>query len=122
MGTTRAKNNDHAGALAAFETAADILFRVRGNDGLSRAKDLWRIVGASLAVDGDGSTQALSLLCTIYKDHFEGSGNNRSRQKNMFRDLSLKYSLPWWKDELDERRAAVLEGLIVKVVRLASIS
>jgi SET domain len=113
-GACLAAKNDSSAALQAYEKAAEIKYAVCGGFGLDRAKDLWRIVGASLAV-GD-SSKACTVLCTIYYKIF-GDHINLPNKEEVFHRLTLHYSMPWWHDSYDIGRQKKLEMLIAEAMQ-----
>lgn len=100
---------DHSGALRSFERAADIGYAVRGTAFFDYLTDLWRITGAAMA-------------CKMVDLAHESLGkiwNGRDFQslspgeaKIAFMDLSLKYAMPWWRDEHGMVRQVRMENLI----------
>ncbi|CAB9497348.1 TPR domain protein [Seminavis robusta] len=117
-GACQAHKGNHPGALVAYEKVAAIKFAVRGGFSIERAKDLWRIVGASMANQNPG--RALELLISIYHDVFLPS--SVSNMYEAFRVLTLHYSMPWWQDSFDVQKQTVMERLIERAVRSATTS
>jgi tetratricopeptide (TPR) repeat protein len=111
-GVCLAHNGEFESALKAYEKAAEIKYAVRGGFSIERAKDLWRIVGASLACGYQ--TKALAVLCSIYQDIFAKS--DMANVKDAFRGLTLKYSLSWWQDSYDMQRQNTIEALIARAI------
>jgi len=106
-------DEDNQGALAAYKKAAEIRHAVIGECSIDRAKDLWRIVGASMAcgkVD-----QALKTLCFIYRSHFAGA--QLIDVNTAFRDLTFNYAMPWWVDEYDTATQNALEVLATRAIK-----
>jgi len=112
-GVCCAQNGNFPMALQYYQEAAKIKYAVRGGYRLDHAKDLWRIVGASMACGN--SAEALRLLSAIYQNVFLPTYmDNISRA---FRELTLNYTLPWWEDAYDRTRQHAVEELIDRAIK-----
>ncbi|KAL3915104.1 MAG: hypothetical protein SGILL_005802, partial [Bacillariaceae sp.] len=112
-GSCLGHKNDAHGALQAYERAAEIKYAIRGsNHRLDRAKDLWRVVGASMACDYP--TKAQEVLNSVYREVF--SIIHSPDRDAMFRDLTLESSMPWWSDSYSYERQQTMEVLIGRTI------
>ena len=100
-------------ALEAYEKAAAIKEAVRGSLSFERAKDLWRIVGASMACGRDSSAEL--LLTTIWHEFF--ADNYIKDPQHKFSGWTVFYALPWWQSRQDERKAMLLKQLALKAAK-----
>jgi len=113
-GTSKASRRDYAGALKSYEKAAEINYAMRGIGCLADGgwfKDICRIVGASLACNQhQRANDALFEVWTKYYDRFFA-------EKKGFILLVIKYSLPWWSDDMNgaDRRAYQLRTMAEKI-------
>lgn len=112
-GACEAHKGNMTSALVAYENAAKIKLAVRGGFSIERAKDLWRIVGASMACEDPG--RAVEILVRIYREVFAKS--SVSNVHEAFRLLTLHYSMPWWQDSLDMQKLNVMEQLIQRAIK-----
>lgn len=107
-GTYVKSKGDHDGALEAFTKALKIGYASRGSMGLEYLKDMWRIVGASMACKDRDKAQ--SYLSKVW--HSRGfKCLPPSDAKKAFVDLTIYYSMPWWVDEPDYGRQSMMERL-----------
>lgn len=114
-GDVRAHQGNPQGALEAYQKAADIKYAVRGAcpSSMGRAKDLWRLVGASMACDQ--KTQALEHLKGVYKEIFREC--YVPHKQAVFKGLTLHYAMPWWHDNPTKKQVAAMEELVSKVLK-----
>ena len=105
------QKGDSKGALEAYERAADVGYEVRGGACIERAKDLWRIVGASMCCDD--VRRASEAMHEIWSSVFTGLPEADGRAA--FVQLTIKHSLHWWLDEYDFNRQRELEELAREV-------
>ena len=103
-------------ALEAHKMVAEIKLAVGGCVDFERAKDLWRIVGASMACGLVDKAQA--LLTEIWIEFFEDA--TLSDRHVAFLELTEHYTLPWWCDSLDESRAMMMRRLVHATIDIAS--
>ena len=104
---------DDAGALRAFEKALEIGYTSRGGSVFEYLIDLWRVVGASMACKN--RDRAYDSLSKIWNAR-DFKSLPPSEAKAAFIDLTLHYSMPWWKDQQDYGRQARMEDLIKDVI------
>lgn len=108
-GTCKSVQGDKQGALACYERAAAIGYAARGGTTCRHAKDLWRIVGASMACGK--MQQAMETLASIWHGtYWEGIPLHEIRPA--FTALTLRYTLPWW----DDRQNASLQQQMLAMV------
>jgi hypothetical protein len=110
------EKGEKEGALAHFQKAADIGYAVRGGRHMSWAKDLWRVVGASLMCDQ--TARAKELLCEIWKSPVFDGFSSTGEAQEAFADLTLKYALPWWVDRQDDSRQHFLRALAMDATKV----
>ena len=116
-GSCLGHSGDPHGALLAYERAAEINYAIfGGNHRFDRAKDLWRIVGASMACGNP--TEAQEVLNSVYREVF--SIILHPHRDAMFRDLTLKFSMPWWSESYDYRRQQAIKVLIDRTLKACS--
>eukprot|EP00546_Thalassionema_frauenfeldii_P010104 CAMPEP_0178928772 /NCGR_PEP_ID=MMETSP0786-20121207/20129_1 /TAXON_ID=186022 /ORGANISM="Thalassionema frauenfeldii, Strain CCMP 1798" /LENGTH=801 /DNA_ID=CAMNT_0020604753 /DNA_START=885 /DNA_END=3287 /DNA_ORIENTATION=+ len=114
-GSVLKSQKDNLGALASYKRAAEIGYEVRGTGTFEYLTDMWRIVGAAMACDQ--RDLALTSLETIW-NHREFQSLPSEDKRDAFKELTLKYSLPWWLDEPDFGRQKRMEKLISNVLSM----
>ncbi|CAJ1941343.1 unnamed protein product [Cylindrotheca closterium] len=116
-GSSLSMSDDSAGALKSYQQAAKIGYAVRGSGIWEYFLDMWRIVGSAMACNH--RKLALESLVVIWNsDHFQSI--QKDEAKRFFKDLTRKYSLPWWNDEYNSRREMQLDRLVREVWSLDS--
>ena len=108
-GTCLKHRGDHVGALKAYQRVTEIGYAVRGTSGFEHFTDLWRVTGAAMACKK--KDLAFESLKKIWKAR-EFKALSATDAKAAFRDLSLKYAMPWWQDQPDYERQRQMEDLI----------
>lgn len=108
-GNIRKSQRDDMGALRSCEHAAEIGYAIRGNGPFEYLVDMWRIVGAAMAC------QKIVLAAASLEsawNHREFQSLSLGEAKSAFKDLTLKYTLPWWTDKFDSDYSTQVSSLV----------